>query len=307
MRIIITGGTGLIGAALAQQLLQDQHEVIILTRNPARASGAPTGAKLQHWDGRTANGWSDLADGAEAIVNLAGESIAGANPIVGRWNAARKQAIRDSRLNAGQAIVEAVEKAAKKPRMLIQSSAVGYYGPRGPEEVTEDTPAGNDFLAQVCVDWEASTAAVEKHGVKRAIIRTGIVLSPQGGALVPLKLAFSLFAGGPMGNGQQYWPWLHLADEIAAIRFLIEQNAAGVFNLSAPTPLTNAEFARGLGQVMKRPSFMPTPAFALKIAMGELAEALLLNGQRMMPRNLLKLGYKFRFTELAPALTDLLG
>lgn len=306
MRVIITGGTGVIGTALAENLAQDNHEVIILTRNPAKAK-VPAGTKAEAWDGRTAAGWGHLADGADAIVNLAGENIAGSNPLLGRWTVARKQSIRDSRVNAGKAIVEAVEKSLQKPRILIQSSAVGYYGPHGNEEVTEETPAGKDFLSRVCVEWEVSTVPVERFGVKRAIIRTGIVLTPKGGALVPLKLAFSLFAGGPMGDGQQYWPWIHLVDEIAAIRFLIDQNSKGIFNLGSPNPVTNAEFSKVLGKVMKRPSFMPAPAFALRLLMGELADALLLNGQRMLPQHLEKIGYQFAYPDLEDALRDLLA
>jgi uncharacterized protein (TIGR01777 family) len=301
MAIIITGGTGLIGRALVANLAADGHEVVLLSRTPERATGLPAGARAEGWDGRTATGWGHLADGAKAIVNLAGESIA-----AGRWTAERKRHISESRLNAGRAVVQAVEAATHKPHVVIQASAVGYYGPRGDEEVTEETPPGNDFLAQVAVEWEGSTAPVEALGVRRAIIRSGVVLSSAGGALPPLLLPFKLFAGGPLGHGQQWFPWIHVADEVGAIRFLIEDQAAsGPFNLTAPHPLTNAEFSRVLGRVLRRPAIMPTPAFALRLLFGEMA-TVLLDGQRAAPRRLLGLGFIFRLPEAEAALRDLL-
>lgn len=301
MRVIITGGTGLIGRALAADLAADGHEVILLSRTPERATHLPSGVRAERWDGRTAAGWGSLADGADAIVNLAGESIA-----AGRWTAERKGRIRDSRVNAGQAVVQAVQAATHKPPVLIQASAVGYYGPHGNEEVTEDTPPGNDFLAQVCLAWEASTASVETMGVRRAIIRTGLPLSNRGGIFPLFALPFRFFIGGPLGNGRQWLPWIHIADEIAAIRFLMERpEAHGPFNLSAPNPLTNAEFGRLLARLMGRPAFMPAPAFALRLVFGEMS-TLLLDGQREIPRRLLSLGFRFRFPEAEAALRDLL-
>ena len=306
MRVIITGGSGLLGRELTASLTKDGHEVVVLSRDPARVASLPAGARAEGWDGRTAKGWAGLADGAGAIVNLAGESIAG-RPGIDRWTPARKQLILNSRTDAGQAVVEAVRAAKKKPGVVIQSSAVGYYGPCGDEEVNEDHPAGKDFLSQVCVAWEASTNELEALGVRRAIIRTGLPLSKQGGALAPLLLIFNLFAGGPLGNGKQWWPWLHMTDQINAIRFLIDNpTASGAFNLSSPQPLTNAEFSRVLGKVMGRPSFMPAPAFALRLAMGEMADALLLSGQRQIPRRLLDLGFQFKFPEAEAALRDTL-
>jgi uncharacterized protein (TIGR01777 family) len=302
MRIIITGGSGLIGRALAASLAADGHEVILLSRTPERATGLPVGVRAAGWNGRTAAGWSSLADGAEAIVNLAGESIA-----AGRWTPERKRRIRDSRLDAGRAVVEAVQAASNRPRVVIQASAVGYYGPHGDEEITEQTPPGNDFLAQaVVVEWEASTAPVEALGVRRAIIRTGVVLSEDGGALPRLMLPFKFFAGGRLGSGRQWFPWIHIADEVRAIRFLIDSQAAsGPFNLSAPNPLTNAEFSRILGRVLGRPTLVPTPAPALRLLFGEMA-TVLLDGQRALPGRLLDLGFTFRFPEAEAALRDLL-
>jgi uncharacterized protein (TIGR01777 family) len=301
MRIIITGGAGLIGQALTNNLTADGHEVIVLSRTPEKVTHLPNGAKAERWDGRTATGWGHLADGAEAIVNLAGESLAS-----GRWSAERNQRIRVSRLDAGRAVVEAVEMAERKPKVVIQASAVGYYGPRGSEEITEENSAGNDFLAQVCVDWEASTASVESLGVRRAIIRTGAVLSPENGALPQMMLPFKFFVGGPIGSGQQWFSWIHLADEATAIRYLIDnENAAGPFNLSAPIPLTNAEFSRVLGRVLKRPAIMPTPGFAVRLVFGEMS-TVVLDGQRVIPQRLQQLGFTFRFPEAEAALRDLL-
>jgi uncharacterized protein (TIGR01777 family) len=301
MRIIITGGTGLIGQALTNNLTVDGYEVIVLSRTPEKVSNLPGGAKAERWDGRTETGWGHLADGAKAIVNLAGENVA-----AGRWTAARKQRIRDSRLDASRAVVQAIKMAEHKPEVVIQSSAVGYYGPRGDTKITEQAPPGNDFLAKVCIDWEASTVSVESLGVRRAIIRTGVVLSPEDGALPRMMLPFKFFIGGPIGSGQQWFPWIHLADEVTAIRYLIDNKAAtGVFNLSAPNPLTNAEFGQVLGRVLRRPAIMPTPGFVLRLAFGEMS-TVLLDGQRAVPQRLQELGFTFRFPEAEAALRDLL-
>jgi hypothetical protein len=301
MRVIITGGTGLIGRPLAASLARDGHEVILLSRNPAATTGIPQGAQVVAWDGRSAKGWGHLADGAGAIVNLAGASLA-----EGRWTADRKAEIVDSRVNAGQAVVEAITAARAKPAVLIQSSAVGYYGPRGTEIIAEDAPPGQDFAAQVCVRWEDSTRAVEALGVRRAIIRTGIVLSAEGGALPRMLLPYRFFAGGKIGSGTQGFPWIHMDDEVGAIRFLVDTAAAnGPFNLTAPNPPTNAEFTQAVGKAMGRPAAIPAPSFAMKAAFGEMS-TVLLEGQRAAPKKLLALGYKFRFTDPVAALRDVL-
>ncbi len=302
MRVIITGGTGLIGRALAASLAGDGHEVIVLSRAPERYVGRmPAGVRLKAWDAHSAKGWGTLADGADAIVNLAGENIA-----AGRWTAERKRRIRESRLNAGRAVVEAVAQARAKPRAVIQASAVGYYGPSGDEEIAEDHPPGHDFLAEVCVAWEASTAPVEEEGVRRAILRTGIVLSARGGALPRMLLPFKLGLGGALGHGRQWFPWIHIRDHVRAIRFLIEhEQAHGPYNLSAPKPVRNAEFTRALGRALGRPAVMRVPATALKLVFGEMA-TVLLDGQRAVPRRLLEAGFTFEFTEVEAALRDLL-
>ena len=217
MRVIITGGSGLIGRALVDSLAKDGHEVIVLSRKPAAVTNLPRSARAEQWDGKTSQGWGPLADGADAIVNLAGATISK------RWSESYKQEILNSRVQAGQAVVGAIKSATKKPGVLIQSSAVGYYGPRGSEEITEEAKAGSDFLAKTCIAWEASTAEVEKLGVRRVLIRTGVVLDKTGGALPQMMLPVKLFVGGPLGGGRQYFPWIHLDDEVAAIRFLIDQ------------------------------------------------------------------------------------
>jgi uncharacterized protein (TIGR01777 family) len=303
MHVLITGGTGLIGRAVAAELVGSGHRVTVLSRRPGDAAreGLPAGVQVARWDGRSTEGWVELADGADAIVNLAGASIG-----AGRWSAAQKEVIRRSRLEAGQAVTAAVQRAERKPRVVVQASGVGYYGPRGDEVVTEATPPGDDFLARVAVEWERSTAGVADLGVRHVVIRTGLVLSAEGGSLPRLVLPFRLFAGGPMGSGRQWYAWIHIADEAAAIRFLIEhESAQGPFNLTAPQPATNREFAAVLGRVMRRPSFFPAPAFALRAALGEMAD-LVLTGQRVVPERLQGLGFTFRFPTLEAALRDLL-
>ncbi len=303
MRVLITGGTGLIGRRLTEDLLQDGHEVVVLSRRPeAHQATMPADVRLVRWDGRTPEGWGALVNEVDAVVNLAGENIA-----AGRWTAARKQRIRESRVNAGRALVAALEAAHTRPRVLVQASAVGYYGPRGDEVLTEEAPPGEDFLARVAVEWEASTAPVEKMGVRRVIIRTGVVLTPEGGALRRMLLPFKLGLGGPMGNGRQWFPWIHIADEVGAIRFLIEnEHTSGPYNLTAPNPVRNVAFARALGRVLRRPAILPVPAFTLRLLFGEMA-TVVLDGQRALPKRLLEAGYTFRFVEVESALRDLLA
>ncbi|MCL4544276.1 MAG: TIGR01777 family oxidoreductase [Chloroflexi bacterium] len=300
MRVIITGGSGLIGRALAASLAASSHEVIILSRS-ATAVDLPVGVRTLRWDGRTGRGWASEIDGTTAIVNLAGAGIAER-----RWTPDRRREILQSRVHAGKAVVEAVSQALAKPHVVVQSSAVGYYGPQKASEVTEENPPGSDFLAEVCVAWEGSSAAVEAQGVRRAIIRTGIVLSTRGGALPRLLLPFKLFAGGPVGSGQQWYPWIHLADEVLAIRHVIEhEESSGPYNLCAPTPVTNAQLSRIIGQTLGRPSFFPTPGFALRLIMGDMS-TVVLDGQRAVPKRLLAEGFQFRFPTAEAALRDLL-
>jgi len=302
MRIIITGGTGTIGTALCKALVADGHEVTVLTRDPNRKTGLPATVQLVQWDARSAQSWGHLVDGADAVLNLAGEGLAD-----GRWSDARKQRIYASRVEAGQAVVDAITAAQVKPSVVIQASAIGYYGPRDDEVLTEASAPGGDFLAHVCFDWEASTAAVERLGVRRVVIRTGVMLANEGGAWPKIVLPFKLFAGGPMGNGKQYWSWIHLEDEIRAILFLLQnEDAHGVFNLTAPEPLPNRVFAAELGRVMGRPAFFPAPSLALKLAFGEMS-TVLLDGQRVVPHKLLELGFTFTYPTAQAAFDELVG
>lgn len=301
MRVILSGGAGLIGRPLSAALLSEGHEVIVLSRNPATAKNVPTGVTLMPWDGKSATGWGHLADGAGALINLAGEGIAD-----GRWTDERKERILNSRVWAGQAMVQAIEQASSKPGVLIQASAVGYYGPGGDEVITEARPPGSDYLARVCFEWEASSAAASRLGVRRPIIRTGIVFSNDGGAFPKLVLPFRLFAGGPVGSGKQWYPWIHMDDQVQAILFLLHhEQADGPFNLAAPEPLTNKELAAKIGKVMGRPAFFPAPAFAMQAAFGEMS-TVLLDGQRAVPQRLQELGFTFTYPTAEAALHALL-
>jgi len=302
MRVVITGGSGLIGSAAAKDLGSAGHEVVVLTRDPSRVKSLPPGTRAVQWDGKTSQGWGTLLDGDTAVLHLAGDPIA-----EGRWTEEKKRRIRQSRVESGRAVLAAIRQAKSRPRALLQGSAVGYYGACGGEVVTEAHAPGDDFLARVCVEWEASTAEAASLGVRRPVLRTGIVLSREGGALPKMALPFRMMAGGPMGGGRQWVPWIHIVDEVGAIRFLLErEDADGPFNLSAPEPLTNRDFSHALGRALARPSFAPAPGFALRLLLGEMADALL-HGQRAVPQRLLELGYVFRYPEAAGALRNLVG
>jgi uncharacterized protein (TIGR01777 family) len=307
MHVVITGGTGLIGRALSANLASEGHEVIVLSRSPERATDLPAGVRAQRWDARTTEGWGHLADGADAIVNLAGASIAGEGFFPTRWTDQRQRVISDSRIHAGRAVVAAVEQAAQKPRVVVQSSAIGYYGFHPQKVLTEEAEPGDDWGARFTADvWEPATAPVEEMGVRRVVARSGIVFGTEGGALPRLLLPFRLFVGGPMGSGKQWYSWIHLQDEARALRFLIEtENASGAFSLTAPHPMTNGELAKLIGRIMGRPSLVPVPGFAMRLAFGEVADVVL-KGQRVVPRRLLDLGFEFRFPDAEAALRDLL-
>lgn len=299
MRVIITGGTGLIGSALAKSLLADGHEAIVLSRNPGSAKIA-TGVRIENWTGKSGDGWSNLITSDTAIVNLAGAGIGDK-----RWSEDRKKLILESRVNAGAAVMDAIQKAAEKPRVVIQSSAVGYYGTPGNQLLTEDSPAGEDFQADVCKQWEDSTKAVESMGVRRAVIRSGVVLSMDGGAFPRMLLPYKLMVGGPIGNGKHWFPWIHIDDEIKAIRFLIENDGAkGVFNVMAPNPLTNGDFTHEVGKAMNRPAVIPVPKLALQMIFGEMA-VILVEGQHAIPKRLQEHDFEFTYPTIEPALKDL--
>jgi uncharacterized protein (TIGR01777 family) len=300
MKILITGGTGLIGRALARTLLEAGHDVFILSRNPAGVV-APNGAKIYGWDGETDRGWGQFVEQADAVVNLAGENIG-----AGRWSEERKERILQSRVRAGKAIVEAIHNAKDKPAVLIQASAVGYYGVHGDEMIDESAPAGDDFLAGVAKVWEESTKPVEELGIRRVIIRSGIVLDPNQGALPRLLKPFRLFAGGPLGSGAQWMPWIHLQDEVGAIIHLLKDSrSSGVYNLCAPEPVRNADFGKAVSRVLKSPYWIPVPAFVLRLLLGEMS-TLVLDGQRAVPLRLMNNGYQFKFEKVDKALLDLL-
>ena len=302
MRVLITGGSGLVGRALSQELSSAGHDCLILSRRPGELSGFPTGTLFGAWNGSSAEDLRPLLEGVDAVVHLIGESIG-----EGRWTASRKQAILQSRTESSRAVAEALVTAGHPQLVMIQASAVGFYGPREADEVPEESAAGSDFLARVCREWEAASESVEDAGMRRVVIRTGVVLSADGGALPKMLLPFRLFAGGPLGSGRQYVPWIHIADEAGAIRFLLEKaEARGPFNLVAPGVVSNQQLARAIGKQLGRPSSIPTPAIALRAMMGEMS-TLVLDGQRAVPKRLLEEGYDFRFPELTAALRDLLG
>lgn len=297
MQIVIAGGTGFLGRPLAARLAHAGHGIVLLTRDPRAA--AASGARMVAWnpDGK-AGRWASELDGAGAVVNLAGESIAGR-----RWSDAHKRSIRDSRIRATRSLVEAIGRCPNPPPVFISGSAVGFYGPRGDEIATEETPAGSDFLATLCVEWEAEASRAASPNTRVACIRTGLVIERDGGALAQMLPPFKIGAGGPLGSGRQYWPWIHRADWVDLVCWaMLTPELRGPVNATAPEPVTNAEFARALGQALHRPSFMPAPAFALRIVLGEMADALLLSGQRAVPAKAERLGYTFRYSRLGDAL-----
>jgi uncharacterized protein (TIGR01777 family) len=304
MKIIITGATGFIGRALSAGLLEAGYHVVALSRNADRGREILGGGVIvKEWDGKSSQGWKELANGAYGIVNLVGENISN-----GRWTQKKKQRILQSRLDAGKAVVEAVAEAKKKPRVVIQSSGIGYYGSTSDEMIDESSPPGKGFLVEVADQWEASSKQVESLGTRHVIIRTGVVLGSEGGAFPRLLTPFRFFVGGPLGSGKQWLPWIHLHDEVKAIRFLMEkEDLNGPFNLCAPEPITMKEFSQTLGKIMRRPSWLPIPGLMLRLLFGQMAEEALLSGQRALPRRLLDGGYRFKYPNLNPALEEILS
>lgn len=299
MKIVIAGGSGFIGSALVRSLLTDGHEVIVLSRKVPVAN-LPDGIATVEWDGRTTGQWVESVEGAGAVFNLCGATVAA------RWTPAVKREIRASRLLPTQAIVQAIQKVSHPPGVLVQASAVGYYGACGDEVITEESPPGSGFLAETCIEWEQ---AAEAEGMRTRVcrMRLGVVLGKEGGALSKMLTPFKWFVGGPFGDGKQWFPWIHLQDVIGAMRFVMtHETASGAFNTTAPNPLTMRDFARTLGKVMGRPSLVYVPGFALRIMFGEGA-SVLLSGQRAVPKRLLEEGYVFQYPLTADALRDLLG
>jgi uncharacterized protein (TIGR01777 family) len=312
MRYVIAGGTGFIGSALAKAIVKDGNETVILTREPEKSRHADT-EKIKYigWELETPGDWAKWIDGAFAVVNLTGQSLAGKtlwDLVVNRWTEKYKSKIVSSRVNAGEALNQAIERAKNRPSVFIQASAVGYYGDRGDEELLESSLPGKDFSAFVCQKWEASSQNVEALGVRRIIIRTpGVVMSKHGGTLPFLMLPFKFFLGGPLGDGRHWVSWIHLEDEINAIKFLAQNpDAKGSYNLCAPHIYRNKDFAKILGQVMKRPTFFPMPAFALRLLFGE-KSTVILSSQKQNSSKLLSEGYQFQYPDLETALKNILG
>lgn len=294
MRIVVAGGSGFLGTALVQALARDGHDVLVLTRGRAGAGRVP-------WvpDG-TAGQWAAAVEGAGAVVNLAGASIADK-----RWSASRRQELHDSRVLSTRSLARAIAEAHQRPPVFVTACGVGYYGPRGDEPVTESAPPGHDFLATLGVAWESAARAVEDLGVRVVLLRTGVVLDAGGGALARMATPFRLGAGGPFGSGRQYMPWIHRQDWVDLVRWaLATPEAGGAINATAPAPVTNAEFTATLARVLRRPHVLRVPAFALRVALGELA-AVVLTGQRAVPARALALGFRFRYPTLEPALRDI--
>ena len=307
MKVIIAGGTGLIGRQLTKELAKNGYEVIILSRNPEKVISLPKGVEVVAWDGKSTQGWGELVNESQAVVNLSGANIGGEGFLPSRLTEARKKDIRESRIFSGKALVAAIESAEVKPRVFIQSSAIGYYGFHEDEILDENSPPGDDFFAE-WKEWEKVSEPVEEMGIRRVIIRSGIFFSTgRGSALNRLVLPFKLFAGGPIGDGKQYLSWIHEEDEGRAIRFLIEnEEARGPFNLTAPNPATNAEVGKSIAKVLRRPYYLPAPEFAFNLAFGEVG-SLVTRGQRVMPERLLEQGFEFKFPELETALRDILS
>jgi uncharacterized protein (TIGR01777 family) len=302
MKIVIAGATGFIGQKLMKRLLDSQTSVVILTRKSASGGTATHGLlRYQQWDGRNQGVWAEDVDGADAVINLSGQSIASR-----RWSKARKQQLYASRIDSTNALVEAIRASTVKPSVLLNASAVGYYGHVEQGVVTEERQPGNDFLGRLCADWESAALAARAFGLRVVLLRTGIVLDSEGGALQRMIFPFKLFAGGPLGSGEQWLPWIHEEDEIRAILFTLKRiSLSGPVNISAPGSSTMRDFSNALGSALRRPSALRIPSFMLRALLGEMADVVL-SGQRIVPRKLMKEGFEFRFPTLAGALADLL-
>ncbi len=301
MNIVVVGGTGFIGKQLVSRLSSEGHLVVLLTRNPEQRSPVAN-IKIVQWDGRNSGAWTEHIGASYAVVNLAGESI-GAK----RWSPSRKAGIIESRIYATRAIVAAIRSSAKKPAVLINASAVGYYGPIPEGDVAEDMRKGNGFLADVCAKWEQEARVAEEGGIRVVITRFGVVLGKNGGALERMMLPFKLFAGGPIGSGRQWFPWVHIDDVVGAIMFALKTPAlSGAVNVAAPEGVRMKEFCASLGKAMSRPSWAPVPAFVLKVVLGELS-SMVLTGQKVVPRKLQSAGYAFQFSTLEAALRNVVN
>jgi uncharacterized protein (TIGR01777 family) len=300
MKVVIAGGTGFLGRALVAALAARQHDAVVLTR---RADPPGHAAKFVRWnpDGSAAGEWLRAVDGADAVVNLAGEGIADR-----RWTQSRKQALRESRILATRSLVSAVRTAAKRPSVFVQGSAVGYYGLSDEATLDESYPPGQDFLGQLAVAWEAEAHPVAALGCRLVFMRSGVVLAKHGGALPKMRRPFLFFVGGPVASGRQYLSWIHLDDWTAIIIWAIEhESVSGVFNATSPAPVTNADFSRAIGRAARRPSWIPVPGFAMRLLFGEMGDTMLVHGQRVVPRRAVEQGFEFRHPDIDAALRHL--
>jgi uncharacterized protein (TIGR01777 family) len=301
MKILITGSTGLVGTALVRALTRDGHTVCRLVRPESVVKGEMNEGFSVAWNPETGE-LGGAAVGADAVVNLAGASIAD-----GRWSAGRKAVLRSSRVDTTRALVDALAKMNAKPAVLVSASAIGYYGDRGDELLTEESAAGTDFLSDLAREWEAEALKAEGLGIRVVLPRFGIILARQGGALPQMMMPFYVFAGGRVGSGKQWMSWVSLEDVVGILRLALENNAVrGAINVVAPQPVRNAEFTKTLAGAMRRPAIFPAPAFALRVMLGEMADALLLGSQRVVPQRLEQLGYQFLHAELASTLRAIL-
>jgi uncharacterized protein (TIGR01777 family) len=296
MKIVMAGGTGFLGRPLVERLAAGGHDIVILTRTPRAGAGT---VRYVGWrpDG-TAGDWSEQLDGADAVINLAGENLADR-----RWTTEYKEVLRQSRILSTRSLVAAVRRTTHKPSILLSGSAIGYYGATGDEPLDESFPPGSDFLATLCVDWEAEAHAASALGCRVIIVRTGVVLASDGGALKKMMPPFLFFVGGPIGSGTQFMSWIHRDDWIALVVWLLEQpNVTGVFNATAPNPVTNRDFSTALGRALHRPSWLTVPRFALRAILGEMANIALFNGQRVAPKRALDSGFTFSHTQIDDAM-----
>jgi uncharacterized protein len=302
MKIAIAGATGFVGSRLVEQLLAQGHEVVIFTRSPQQVSSRFSKAQVVGYEPLKSGEWQTAISGCDAVVNLAGEPIAEK-----RWTPAQKRTILDSRQLGTQKIVAAIAAASVKPTVLINASAIGYYGTSETSKFNEDSPAGQDFLAEVCTAWETAAQAVTATGTRLVILRLGIVLGENGGALGKMLAPFSAFVGGPIGSGKQWFSWVHRDDVVKLIITAItDSQMQGVYNATAPNPVTMADFSQTLGAVMNRPSWLPVPNFALEAMLGEGA-IVVLEGQQVIPTHTLAQGFEFQYPTLTPALKAILG
>lgn len=297
MRILITGATGLVGKALQKSFAEKGYEVIIASR------GEPKGDNYVQWNIEDGFAEPERLDGLDAVVHLAGENVSGL-----RWTDEKKKAIRDSRVLGTRTLVKALSELKNRPKVLVAASATGFYGERGDEELTESSTAGDTFLAEVAKEWEGEARRAEDAGIRTVLLRTGIVLSKDGGALGTMLLPFKLGVGGVVGSGKQWMSWISMDDQIAAINFVIEnESIRGAVNAVSPQPVTNAEFTKTLGDVLYRPTFLPLPEFAVSMVFGEMGDALLLASARVLPKRLEDAGFEFKYPDLKSALEKAIG